>query len=843
MSKTRIFGFLAMAAAVFLLAACIPARADDGEKLKPYASAKDLDAWRTYLENGGDVERPDKVGNSALIQAASYGNTALCEMLIAHGADVNYAGYKKHTPLMKATYGSRERCEQLIRHGAKIDAVDEDGDAVVFHQHELKPDVVKLFLEHGVDVNIRNGKSETLLMLAAQKSPETLRILLDAGADTEVKNKAEDHNAGWAAIHYAVQACNAENVQILLDAGADVNAKTDSGMTPLYLCASWFPVKMDMLETLLAGGADVNLGPGDERAPVALRRAMTFGSADAAMRLLEAGSDIKQIKLPLFQAAQTFSRPLMERMIELGEDIHVRNESAETLMMTVAELGDIPLAQWLLEMGLDINASSRDGKTAVMKALDEEHGDMVRFLVENGAKVEDDPENKKRHGNAGRHDGASSLKGVVERGDLPMARYLVRHGARFLDEPEDEKKLLHYAVESQNREMCEYILNFNGDVNVQDKEGNTPLHYAAERANYDLCVLLLSRGAKVDAKNKRNETPLMRMLAGELYGLSAVGPQMRVRVWQLLTDAGAEEDVDAVLKRMPRSNFLTRYIEFSTGNYRDAKRPESLFVAAQEGDADRIARLLEAGQDVNRKDPDGETAIHFAVRAGKTETVAFLLDKGADIESPGFRGGTPLHYAAALGHVEIIDLLTDRGAKLDSLTTVEYQTPLAWAVAASHGPCAIALVKHGADPGWRGINWASHHVPFVLAMRMGKEPYCKFFCQQGFNWEQYVREVKHYLWYSNGLITPAGIRILAACGQNLNAADKDGNTLLHYTVEYNKPVLTRTLVELGADPTVKNVKGNLPADLIPERTRSEAERRVLAKALGMENGIWRMKNE
>jgi ankyrin repeat protein len=78
-----------------------------------------------------------------------------------------------------------------------------------------------------------------------------------------------------------------------------------------------------------------------------------------------------------------------------------------------------------------------------------------------------------------------------------------------------------------------------------------------------------------------------------------------------------------------------------------------------------VRHQIDSGADVNTKDNEGNTPLHFAVNSDSAEVVKELLDSGADIEATNEKGETPLNIAVGNGipgSIEIIRLLRERGA-------------------------------------------------------------------------------------------------------------------------------------------------------------------------------------
>lgn len=91
----------------------------------------------------------------------------------------------------------------------------------------------------------------------------------------------------------------------------------------------------------------------------------------------------------------------------------------------------------------------------------------------------------------------------------------------------------------------------------------------------------------------------------------------------------------------------------------------ALFEAASAGNVVAIARLLDAGANVDAVIPGDGSPLIGAARAGRLDAVRLLLDHGADPDMGVPGDGTALIVAAGEGDVDLVMLLLDRGASLD----------------------------------------------------------------------------------------------------------------------------------------------------------------------------------
>jgi hypothetical protein len=91
----------------------------------------------------------------------------------------------------------------------------------------------------------------------------------------------------------------------------------------------------------------------------------------------------------------------------------------------------------------------------------------------------------------------------------------------------------------------------------------------------------------------------------------------------------------------------------------------SIWNAAQFGEKDSIAALLEVKGDVNKCSNDGRSPIFVAARNGQADCIKLLLAAGGDVNKCDNDDTSPIHIAAEKGHGDCIKLLLAAGGDVN----------------------------------------------------------------------------------------------------------------------------------------------------------------------------------
>jgi hypothetical protein len=150
----------------------------------------------------------------------------------------------------------------------------------------------------------------------------------------------------------------------------------------------------------------------------------------------------------------------------------------------------------------------------------------------------------------------------------------------------------------------------------------------------------------------------------------------------------------------------------------DAEWNEAIpeFLVAEQGDAEALGHLLNAGFDMESRNDRDQTLLICAAHNRQSQVVKMLLEHGANVESRDSDGCTALIWAARSYSLDSIKLLVAAGADIEA-TDNEGNTPLL-ASLPDGKRAALYLISHGANV--NAMNNEGHR-PLQYCMDYGAE--------------------------------------------------------------------------------------------------------------------------
>ncbi|CAG7816021.1 unnamed protein product [Allacma fusca] len=230
------------------------------------------------LEKGAVIDSLSEERLTPLMCGAASGNLTVIEVLISHGADINFNGNK--TPLHWAVAsGSADCVKKLITSGAAVNVPCELGVTPLLVAAAFgKVEIAKILLEHGADVRAVQGVSldSALYLATAAGSMPCVKFFLEK-LSPHIRN-----TYGETPLHLSE---STETAALLLVKGGNPDAVDIYGRSPLHFAVMKEFLK---LKTLVQYGADVNLQ--DKHGQTPLHLAAMQGASRKAGYLLSHGA-------------------------------------------------------------------------------------------------------------------------------------------------------------------------------------------------------------------------------------------------------------------------------------------------------------------------------------------------------------------------------------------------------------------------------------------------------------------------------------------------------------------------------------------------------------------------
>jgi TonB family protein len=245
---------------------------------------------------------------------------------------------------------------------------------------------------------------------------------------------------------------------------------------------------------------------------------------------------------------------------------------------------------------------------------------------------------------------------AARNGDLERVKMLLKDTPELVSSKDDLSAYgytpLHWAASKDHKDVVEFLLANDAEVNVRDNHGSTPLHIAAQLGLTSMMEFLLANKAEINARDNINWMPLH---------IAVVGAKKEVA--QLLladkAEANAKDNNGYTPLHMAALAGHKDLVELLLANKAEINARDNdgfapLHMAALGGHKDVASLLLANKAEINAKDNDGFTPLSIARQQGCTTVAEFLLANEAEDITKGNGGLTPLDMAAVKGMAELL---------------------------------------------------------------------------------------------------------------------------------------------------------------------------------------------
>lgn len=385
-----------------------------------------------------------------------------------------------------------------------------------------------------------------------------------------------------------------------------------------------------------------------------------------ARLLLDCGADINAVdednRTALFYASLSGAAFLIEKGIDVTK---IDEYKATALIFAIKARKDYDLAE-LLAKTRCLDILNGNGHSALTEAILEKQFEFAKKLILAGADV-----------NAASEKGLSPVYCACDKNNLELVKMLVERGAR-VDIPCATAYYPHWplcaAMYPDNYELVEYLLEHGAKVNMSDYGEETELFNVDSCKDLRIPLLLLKKGADVNYRNKIGLTPLLE--AAVFARMDLIDLYMKYKPkFKTVTNDGDNMIHLMIRGSLPHTVSFPHHLEGVVGKGFDEeilkflkkkkvpingknKRGETPFMLVCQNEFDTTEYLemfLRNGAKINEKDNDGANCLFYCLT--EHQKLKWLIEHGAYVNVRDKDGDTALdicrrgakNYRGALG--------------------------------------------------------------------------------------------------------------------------------------------------------------------------------------------------
>ncbi|XP_060182092.1 protein VAPYRIN-LIKE-like [Lycium barbarum] len=282
---------------------------------------------------------------------------------------------------------------------------------------------------------------DSLLKSAAKNgNSNCLSALIEAGSDVNRRDLDGD-----SAMSLAVKSGNLDSVQVLIESGYTINNSFDR-----FLHYAAAMDRVDLMEILCLGYADIDLNSFDSQGRTPLHIASIHGHVE-----------------------------VIQFLVSVGSDTDMLDSKGWTPLHFAAHQGHVEAAGFLLNhSNFAKYVVTKQGKTAYELAIDKGHSELYDLLQL-----------------------GDTLHRAARKGDVANIKKCIAEGANVNGRDQNGWTPLHRAAFKGKIDGVKVLVKHGAKLDVVDDCGHTPLYLAIEAGQKEVTMYLIAQGAKANLKS------------------------------------------------------------------------------------------------------------------------------------------------------------------------------------------------------------------------------------------------------------------------------------------------------------------------------------------------------
>lgn len=719
------------------------------------------------LRKKADPNKENKLGLPPLLYINSRSNTDTDEIqadiiiaLAEAGADINFKAKNGMTALTSAILENRPlSVKAILDSGARTDIKYNGDTPLILAVKGGNITIIRELLTKKPDLTIENSKGQTALGLTAFKESagadkeqaEIAEALVSAGAKTKISYSKN-------IVSVAINNHRPLVAKILIDSTELNDALDENDFSPLMKAV--YKGELSLVKELVSSPTEINYRAKNDW--TALHLTAYKGSS---------GGDDLQEKIATL-------------LIKAGADVNKQGPHQNTALSIAITNNRTKVAQTLLSENTDISIKNDTGESPLMLAVQTGNLNLVEKLASSNTINMID-----NYGWNALHFTAYKENLAGDELQSKIANILIKSGINIDQQNNNGFTSLHLAIKNNFQTTTQTLLDNKADITLKDKNGQTPLMHAVQENAPELVKKIIVFSQNLDTKDNNGWTALHFTLKKEVSRSDVKSAEIA----RLLINAGANINIQtknqsSALHLAIKHNALlvTQVLINAKANptLRNNKNMTPLMIAVQNANLPIVRILAGLPQDLNVKQENGWSALHFTAYsenknhdAIQAQIANTLIKSGADINSKIDTGEPPLSIAIGNNHPLITNILLDAKANIDIIDNNGW-TPLMLAVYLGK----IDVVKKSI-PLSKNLNIKNNDGLTALHLTANSNS------------------------FGGDLLQSQIAELLIDAGANVNTQATEGSTALHFAAANNKIAVAKALLAANASSALRNLKG------------------------------------